>query len=44
LIENGRVDPTLMTTHRFTFDEVDKAFQLMDTKDDGILKPLILFE
>jgi isopropanol dehydrogenase (NADP+) len=43
LIENGRVDPTLMTTHRFTFDEVDKAFQLMETKDDGILKPLILF-
>jgi isopropanol dehydrogenase (NADP+) len=44
LIESGRVDPTLMTTHRFPFDEVDKAFQLMDTKDDGILKPLILFD
>jgi isopropanol dehydrogenase (NADP+) len=43
LIETGRVDPTLMTTHQFNFDEVDKAFQLMDTKEDGILKPLILF-
>ncbi|MBE0411439.1 MAG: NAD(P)-dependent alcohol dehydrogenase [Anaerolineales bacterium] len=44
LIENGRVDPTLMTTHKFKFDEVDKAFHLMDTKDDDILKPLILFD
>lgn len=43
LIETGRVDPTLMTTHQFRFDELEKAFQMMDTKEDGILKPLILF-
>lgn len=44
LIETGRVDPTRMTTHRFPFDQTEKAFEMMRTKDDGILKPLILFE
>ncbi len=44
LIENGRVDPTHMTTHEFGFDEIDEAFRLMETKEDGIIKPLILFD
>ena len=44
LIETGRVDPTLMTTHKFSFDEVDKGFHLMDTKEDNVLKPLIFFD
>jgi len=44
LIETGRVDPTPLTTHRFSFDEVEKAFHLMETKGDGIVKPLIIFE
>ena len=33
-----------MTTHRFRFDEIEKALQLMSTKEDGIIKPLILFD
>jgi isopropanol dehydrogenase (NADP+) len=37
------VDPTLLTTHRFGFDEMPKAFEMMDKKLDGIIKPLILF-
>ncbi len=44
LIETGRVDPTPLTTHRFPFREVQKAFRMMQTKEDGIIKPLILFE
>jgi len=44
LIETGRVDPTPLTTHRFNFAEVEKAFRMMQTKEDGIIKPLILFE
>ncbi|HEY7162105.1 MAG TPA: NAD(P)-dependent alcohol dehydrogenase [Acidobacteriota bacterium] len=44
LIMNGRIDPTPMTTHRFLFNEIETAFQMMQTKADGILKPLILFE
>jgi len=43
LIETKRVDPTPMTTHRFKFEEVDKAFELMASKEDGIIKPLIIF-
>lgn len=44
LLETGQVDPTSMTTHRFKFDQIEAAFHLMDTKGDGILKPLITFD
>jgi isopropanol dehydrogenase (NADP+) len=44
LLETGRVDPTPLTTHRFKFAEVEKAFRMMQTKEDGMLKPLILFD
>ncbi|MFO7261661.1 MAG: NAD(P)-dependent alcohol dehydrogenase [bacterium] len=43
LLENGRVDPTPLTTHTFRFDELDRAFKLMETKEEGIIKPLIDF-
>lgn len=32
-----------MTTHRFSFDEVERAFHMMDEKTDGVIKPLIEF-
>jgi len=44
LIKTKRVDPTLMTTHKFGSDDLDKAFKLMETKEDNIIKPLIVFE
>jgi threonine dehydrogenase-like Zn-dependent dehydrogenase len=43
LLEMKRVDPTLMTTHTFPFEETDRAFEIMDKKLDGVLKPLIVF-
>lgn len=43
LMRRGRVDPTPMTTHEFDFEDIEKAFQLMKTKEDGIIKPLIKF-
>jgi threonine dehydrogenase-like Zn-dependent dehydrogenase len=43
LLESRRIDPTPMTTHRFKFDELDKAFEVMDKKLDGVIKPLIIF-
>ncbi len=43
LMSSGRIDPTPMTTHTFTFDEVQRAFDMMVTKEDGIIKPLITF-
>lgn len=44
LIQTGRVDPTKMTSHHFNFDEVEKAFWMMDTKEDNMVKPVIHFE
>lgn len=43
LIQTGRVDPTRMTTHTFPFHDMEKAFEMMDKKQDGIIKPLIVF-
>ena len=43
LILSGRVDPSPMTTHRFKFSEIEKAFRMMQTKEGGIIKPLITF-
>jgi threonine dehydrogenase-like Zn-dependent dehydrogenase len=43
LLQMGRVDPTPMTTHRFPFDQVDRALALMASKEDGVIKPLVLF-
>ena len=43
LLETGRVDPTPLTTHVFKFADLPKAYHLMETKEDGILKPLIEF-
>lgn len=44
LIESGRVDPTKLSTHHFAFAQVEKALEMMTTKADGILKPVIHFE
>jgi threonine dehydrogenase-like Zn-dependent dehydrogenase len=43
LIETGRVDPTPLTTHTYKFTGIERAFHMMDTKEDGITKPLIVF-
>jgi threonine dehydrogenase-like Zn-dependent dehydrogenase len=43
LLQGGRVDPTRLTTHTFRFDELQRAFEMMERKLDGIIKPLILF-
>jgi len=43
LVETGRVDPLALTTHRFLFNEIEKAVRMMQTKEDGTIKPLITF-
>ncbi len=43
LIRAGRVDPLAMTTHRVKFTDIEKAFRMMQTKEDGMVKPLITF-
>ena len=44
LMQTGKVDPTPMTTHEFGFDEIERAFRMMESKEDGIIKPLIHFD
>src|SRR5215469_3441541 len=43
VLESGRVDPTLMTTHTFSFDDMERAFEVSDKKLDDVIKPLITF-
>ncbi|GLY65517.1 NAD(P)-dependent alcohol dehydrogenase [Amycolatopsis taiwanensis] len=43
LLENHRVDPTHMTTHRFSFDEMERAFEVADKKLEDVIKVLITF-
>ena len=43
LMLNGKIDPTPMTTHRVSIDQVEDAFDMMANKRDGIIKPLITF-
>ena len=35
--------PTQLTTYVFSFDDIESAFEMMRTKADGIIKPLIQF-
>ncbi|MEU6605929.1 zinc-binding dehydrogenase [Streptomyces shenzhenensis] len=44
LLQTGKVDPTPLTTHRFHFSEVERAFQLMSDKGEKIIKPVITYE
>ncbi len=43
ILQSRRMDPTRLTTHTFAFDQLERAFQIMDKKLDGVIKPLITF-
>jgi len=43
ILVTRRVDPTLMTTHRFPFDQMSQAFEISDKKLDDVIKPLVTF-
>jgi threonine dehydrogenase-like Zn-dependent dehydrogenase len=43
LIQNGRVDPRPLGTHRFAFEEAAVAWSMLAAKEDGIIKPVIAF-
>lgn len=44
LLVQKRVDPTRMTTHTFPFAQMPRAFEIMDQKLEGVMKPLIEFD
>jgi threonine dehydrogenase-like Zn-dependent dehydrogenase len=43
VLEAKRLDPTLMTTHTFKFEEMERAFEISDKKLEDVVKPLIVF-
>ncbi|WP_330296854.1 zinc-binding dehydrogenase [Streptomyces sp. NBC_00503] len=43
LIEDGLVDPTVITTHEFPFHRVGEAFARLAAGEPGMIKPVILF-
>ena len=43
VLETKRVDPTLMTSHTFHFDEMERAFEVAHKKLEDVIKVLITF-
>jgi L-iditol 2-dehydrogenase len=44
LIHEGRIKPDFMITHRFSLDQVAKAFELLADYRDGIIKAVVNME
>ena len=44
LMSEGLVDVSLMPTHRFSFEDTQKAFELVADYQDGVMKAMIDFE
>lgn len=43
MMEDGRIDIGLMPTHRFSFEDTQKAFELVAGYKDGVMKAMIDF-
>src|ERR1044071_11895 len=41
LIEQGKIDPSFVITHRLSLDETAKGYELFDEKKDGCIKVMI---
>ncbi|MFJ6662472.1 hypothetical protein [Streptomyces sp. NPDC091383] len=44
VLENKRLDPTRLTTHRFPFSEMERAFEVSDKKPEDTVKVLVTFD
>ncbi|WP_407934073.1 NAD(P)-dependent alcohol dehydrogenase [Halocatena halophila] len=44
LLDRDKVDPTRMTTHTFKFEDLEEGIQLMESRKEDMIKPLIDFE
>jgi L-iditol 2-dehydrogenase len=44
MISDGRIDVNPMITHHFSFGETKKAFDLVDTYSEGVMKAMIDFD
>jgi threonine dehydrogenase-like Zn-dependent dehydrogenase len=43
VLEGKRVDPTQMATHMFSFEEMERAFEVSGKKPDNVIMVLITF-
>jgi threonine dehydrogenase-like Zn-dependent dehydrogenase len=41
MIQHGKCDFTFLTTHRFSLDEIEKAFEIYQGDKNKVLKVLI---
>ena len=41
LIESGRIDTTPLITHRFSLNEIEKAYRIFENREDGVIKVAI---
>lgn len=41
LIENRKLNPTLLITHRFSLEEAEKAYEMFRSKSDGVVKVIL---
>jgi len=44
LLASGNIDVSRMPTHRFSFNDTQKAFDLVDNYSDGVMKAMIDFD
>lgn len=45
LVQNGRIDPTKLITHRFDgFEQIETAFRLMQEKPADLIKPVVFLD
>ena len=41
LIEQGKIDPTPLITHRYKLEDIEEAYHLFESKLDGVIKVAI---
>jgi threonine dehydrogenase-like Zn-dependent dehydrogenase len=41
-IEEGKVDPTFVITHRMPLEKADEAYRMFDRKEDGAIKIILM--
>ena len=41
LVESGKVDPTIMLTHRYSLDDIAKAYYVLEKREQGLVKCFI---
>ena len=38
LIDEGRIDTTPLITHRYALSEIEEAYRLFETREEGVIK------